>query len=51
MKTTVSMTLAVLLIGVVAASAAEPVKPAATVGNVAISMSDLDAAIGARLNR
>ena len=45
------MTLAVLLIGVVAASAAEPVKPAATVGNVAISMSDLDAAIGARLNR
>ena len=51
MKTTVSMTLAVLLIGVVAASAAEPVKPAATVGNVAISMIDLDAAIGARLNR
>src|SRR5438270_9348604 len=51
MRTTVSMILAVLLIGVVAAPAAETVKPAATVGNTAISLADLDAAIGARLNR
>jgi protein-disulfide isomerase len=51
MKTTVSMTLAVLMIGVLAVSAAEPVKPAATIGNTAISLSDLDTEIGARLNR
>jgi protein-disulfide isomerase len=45
------MTLAVLLIGVLSASAADAVKPAATVGDVTISMSELDTAIGARLNR
>src|SRR5258705_1677391 len=51
MRTTVSMMLAVLMIGALSLSAADAVKPAATIGNTAISLSDLDAAIGARLNR
>ena len=45
------MMLAVLMIGALSLSAADAVKPAATIGNTAISLSDLDAAIGARLNR
>jgi protein-disulfide isomerase len=45
------MMLAVLMMGVLSLSAADAVKPAATVGNTAISASDLDAAIGARLIR
>ena len=51
MRTTVSMTLAVLMIGALSLSAADAVKPAATIGTTAISLSELDAAIGARLNR
>lgn len=52
MRTTVSMMLAVLMVGAVSLSAADAVKPAATIGsNTAISLSDLDAEIGARLNR
>jgi protein-disulfide isomerase len=51
MKTTVSMMLATLMIGALSLSAADAVKPAATIGNTAISLSELDAAIGARLNR
>jgi protein-disulfide isomerase len=51
MKTTVSMMLAALMIGAFSLSAADAVKPAATIGNTAISLSELDAAIGARLNR
>jgi len=45
------MMLAVLMIGVLSLSAADAVKPAATIGNTAISLSELDTAIGARLNR
>jgi protein-disulfide isomerase len=45
------MMLAVLMIGALSLSAAEAVKPAATIGNTAISLSELDTAIGARLNR
>jgi protein-disulfide isomerase len=45
------MLVAVLMMGALSLSAADAVKPAATVGNTAISMSDLDAAIGARLIR
>ena len=51
MRTTVSMTLAVLLVGALSLSAAEGVKPVATVGNAAISQNELDTAIGARLFR
>src|SRR5712671_5715359 len=51
MRTTVSMMLAMLIIGALSLSAADAVKPAATIGNTAISLSDLDAAVGARLNR
>jgi len=45
------MMLAVLMIGALSLSASDAVKPAATIGNTAISLSELDAAIGARLNR
>jgi len=45
------MMLAVLMIGTLSLSAADAVKPAATIGNTAISLSELDAAIGARLIR
>ncbi len=51
MRTTVSMTLAVLLVGALSLSAAEGVRPVATIGNAAISMGELDAAIGARVIR
>jgi protein-disulfide isomerase len=51
MRTTVSMMLAVLMIGALSLSAADAVKPAATIGSTSISMSDLDTEIGARLNR
>lgn len=51
MRTTVSIMLALLTIGALSLSAADAVKPAATIGNNAISLSELDAAIGARLNR
>jgi len=51
MKTTVSMMLAVLMIGALSLSAADAVKPAATIGNTSISISELDTEIGARLNR
>jgi protein-disulfide isomerase len=51
MKTTVSMMLAVLMIGALSVSAADAVKPAATIGNTSISISELDTEIGARLNR
>jgi len=43
--------LAVLMIGALSLSAAEAVKPAATIGNTVISTRDLDTEIGARLNR
>jgi len=45
------MTLAVLMVGALSMSAAEAVKPVATIGNAAISMGELDTAIGARLIR
>jgi len=51
MKATVSTMLAVLLLGALSLSAADTAKPAATIGNTVISMSDLDAVIGARLIR
>lgn len=51
MRTTVSMTLAVLMAGVLSMSAAEGVKPVATIGGAAISLSELDTAIGSRLIR
>src|SRR3954462_6475739 len=51
MRTTISMMLAVLTIGALSLSAAEAVKPAATIGTTVISMSDLDTEIRARLNR
>ena len=51
MRTTVSMTLAMLMIGALSLSAAEVVKPVATIGNTAISLGELDTAIGPRLIR
>jgi protein-disulfide isomerase len=45
------MTLAVLMAGALSMSAAEGVKPVATIGGAAISMSELDTAIGSRLIR
>lgn len=51
MRTTVSMMLAMLMIGALSLSAADWVKPAATIGNTAISLSELDAAVGTRLAR
>jgi protein-disulfide isomerase len=51
MKTLVSVTLALLTVGALTASAADAVKPVATIGNTAISLSELDTAIGARLIR
>ncbi len=51
MRPTVSITLVVLMIGALSLSAAEAVKPVATIGNAAISMGELDTAIGARLIR
>lgn len=51
MRTTVSVTLAALIIGAVSLSAADAVKPAATIGATSISLSELDTAIGARLIR
>ncbi|MEA2415262.1 MAG: hypothetical protein QOI58_1919 [Thermoanaerobaculia bacterium] len=51
MRTTLSMMLAMLMIGALSLSAAEVVKPAATIGATSISLTELDAAVGARLNR
>ncbi|HEV7485371.1 MAG TPA: thioredoxin domain-containing protein [Thermoanaerobaculia bacterium] len=51
MRTTVSMTLAVLMAGALSLSAAEGVKPVATIGGAAISLSELDTAVGSRLIR
>jgi protein-disulfide isomerase len=51
MRTTVSTMLAVMLIGALSLSAADAVKPVATIGNTAISLSELDSTIGARLIR
>jgi protein-disulfide isomerase len=51
MRTTFSMLLAVLMIGALSLSAAEVVKPAAMIGATSISLTELDAAVGARLNR
>ncbi len=45
------MTLAMLMIGALSLSAAEVVKPVATIGNTAISLGELDTAIGPRLIR
>ncbi|MEA2326512.1 MAG: hypothetical protein QOE68_1471 [Thermoanaerobaculia bacterium] len=45
------MTLAVLMAGALSMSAAEGVKPVATIGGAAISPSELDTAIGSRLIR
>jgi protein-disulfide isomerase len=45
------MTLAVLMAGALSMSAAEGVKPVATIGGAAISLSDLDTAVGSRLIR
>jgi hypothetical protein len=51
MRTTVFLTLAVLMIGSHLVFAAEAVKAVATIGNAAISTGELDTAIGARLFR
>lgn len=51
MRTTFSMMLAMLMIGALSLSAADSVKPAATIGATSISLTELDTAIGARLNR
>jgi protein-disulfide isomerase len=45
------MTLAVLMAGALSLSAAEGVKPVATIGGAAISLSELDTAVGSRLIR
>jgi protein-disulfide isomerase len=45
------MTLAVLMAGALSMSAAEGVKPVATIGGTAISLSELDTAVGSRLIR
>jgi len=45
------MMLAMLMIGALSLSAADAVKPAATIGTTTISLSELDAAVGTRLAR
>jgi protein-disulfide isomerase len=45
------MMLAVLMIGALSLSAADAVTPAATIGGTSISLTELDTAVGARLNR
>jgi protein-disulfide isomerase len=51
MRTTFSMMLAMLMIGALSLSAADAVKPAATIGATSISLAELDSTVGARLNR